>query len=339
MAYGLLKHRAELYNLSEDERIKKFTDKKWLKAANLPLKLADDSEKAEMARKELAVSTTNDGSASTYTLIQEVVYDSVLDGAEPFRCMRDVINIVNVPRGPALRVPYGGSGRYAPKVAEGAQPTRATDDYNDVDINIYKYAEISNITNEMIDDGLFDLIELEMRKLGFALENALNRAVLDEIIDSVTGITQMSPEGSHLALSDIAVGRSKVLAENWNPDKIVLHPTAEGYLLQDSNLVYVAYAGQGRTLETGEIPKLLGLTPYTCSATDSDTVWDDTTIGSDVTAFIGDFMAPCVMGAMKDDISLKDYEDPLCDLVNIVGKMRFGVEEIQTKAGIQIYHK
>jgi hypothetical protein len=359
MAFGLLKHRAELYYLDEAQRVEKFKDKKWLRAAGLPDTIASDGEKAEnerkllacttpneaksllgdMRKKELAVSTANDGSASTYTLIQEVVYDSVLAGAEPFKCMREVVNIVNVPRGPALRVPYGGSGRYAPKVAEGGQPERATDDYADVDINIYKYMEISNITNEMVDDALYDLVELETRKLGFALENALNRAALDQIIDSVTGITPSSPAGAHIAITDIARNRSKVFAQNWNPDKIILHPTAEGYLLQDSNLLYVAYAGQSKTLESGEIPKMLGLIPYTCTATDSDSVWDDTTAGSDVTAFIGDFMAPCVMGAMKDDISLRDYEDPIVDLVNVIGKMRVGFEEIRTTAGVQIYHK
>ena len=328
-----------LYDMSEDERIKKFQDKKWLKAANLPLALADDTEKAEMERKQLALNTASDGSASTYTLIQEVVHDEVIAGAEPVRCMRDVINFVDIPRGPSLRVPYGGSGRYAPKVPEMGQIPENQDTYGDVDINIYKYGEISAISEEMINDGLFDMITLELRKIGFAIENALNRAVLDKLIANIS-TTSIDPAGTHIALSDIAKGRADVLAENWNPDKVVFHPTAEGYLLQDSNLVYVAYAGQGRTLETGQIPKMLGLIPYTCTATDTNGYWGTTSTGTPyTTAMILDTIAPVAMGATVGGIKLDQFNDPLTDLKKVKGIERFGVETIHTAAGLKIFHK
>lgn len=274
------------------------------------------------------------------TLLQEEVYKTVLEGTEPARCFRDILPVINT-KTYSVRVVKGESGTYAPKIAEGARFEQETQEYSKTDITVDKYGTNPVITQEMIDDCLFDIVDLELRKAGARLENALNRKCLLEILTDCTTVTQMSPNGSHLAVSDIARAIAYVEEQNYHPDTLITHPTAQGYLLQDSNLVYVAYAGQDRTLKCGKLPTLLGLKPYNCTVTDADSgaIWDDATAGTSVTGIVMDSQAPTAYIVMRDDLVVDQYDDPLHDLKGIICKMRFGVETIWTSSAIQIYHK
>jgi len=173
------------------------------------------------------------------------------------------------------------------------------------------------------------------------MENAINRECLDKILNGGNKITTntQSPEGSHMAVSDIALAAKKVKKQNFMPDILLTHPTAEGYLLQDSNLAYVAYAGQSSPLTLGTVPKLMGLIPHTCTATDTaDPTWDDTTAASDVTGIV---FSKANLGKilMRKDIEVTQYDDPIHDLVGMVLRMRFGFDVIKEKSGCIIYHK
>jgi len=324
---GSLSARIRFYQAPNEEKEKLLKDERFL-------------EKARISR-ERAMLIGEDLEGSSHVLVREEVYNKVIAGAEPTKVWRDILPVVNVPNSFSLRVPKGSAGRYAPKVPEGTQIPERSQSYDKVDITIEKYGEQPNITEEMIRMSLFDIVELELMKAGASLENRLNREALKAILTNCTDVSPFSPTGTHIAVTDLASGRAKVLKKNHMPDTVVLHPTAEGYLLQDSNLVYVAYAGQGKTLETGQIPKLLGMIPYTCTATDSDTspTWDDTTAGSDVTALILDSKSPVAMIAMGQDIKTTQWKDPLWDLHRVAVKMEFGVDTIWNDAAVQIYHK
>ena len=288
--------------------------------------------------KELHTLLQSEATAiSDSTLVQEEVYKTVVEGAEPFKCMREVNPIVNVDSY-SLRIVTGETGTYAEKVAEGQAITLDTQTYSKTDITIDKYGTRPLITTELIEDSLFDVVELELKKAGARLENGLNRVVLAAILAGVTTST-LNPAGSHIAVSDIAQAAAKVKKQNYLPDTLVTHPTAEGYLLQDSNLAYVSYAGQSNSLTAGTVPKLMGLTPYTCTATDAASpTWDDTTAASDVTALVFSKNDLGMLG-MRRDLAVEQYEDPIHDLVGISCTMRFGYGVINETSACKIYHK
>jgi len=274
------------------------------------------------------------------TLVQEEVYKTISEGAEPFKCMREVCPITGAETY-QTRVLKGETGTYADEVAEGGAIPIDTQSYTTITIPIKKYGTRPVITNELIDDALFDVVEMELRKAGSRMENALNRYVLNKMLngDYKIATNTMSPAGTHIAVSDIALAAKKVKKQNYMPDILVTHPTAEGYLLQDSNLAYVAYAGTPSPLTMGIVPKLMGLTPYTCTATDkADPTWDDTTAASDVTAMVFS-KADFAMIRMKDDLTVENYDDPIHDLIGISCKMRFGAEVLRETAACSIYHK
>ena len=272
------------------------------------------------------------------TLVQEEVYNTVVEGSEPFRCMREISPIVNT-ESYSLRVVKGEEGTYADKVPEAGAIPIDTQTYSKTDITMDKYGTRPIITNELIDDSLFDIVELELKKAGARLENKLNRVVLAAILAGVSTNT-MSPGGSHIAVSDIASAIAKIKKQNYLPDILVTHPTAEGYLLQDSNLAYVSYAGGTGTLRQGNLGgKIMGLSPYTCTATDAASpTWDDTTAASDVTALVLSKNDLGMLG-MRRDITVEQYDDPIHDLVGISCTMRYGYGVIREKSACLIYHK
>lgn len=274
------------------------------------------------------------------TLVQEEVYNTIIEGTIPFRIARRVFPVVSA-KTYSMRFVKGEDTGYAVKVAEAGGAPIHTNAYSKQDITVDKYMDRPVITNELIDDGLFDVIAGELKNAGARMENAINRECLDKILNGNNKISTntLNPEGTHIAVSDIALAAKKIKKQNFMPDIIVTHPTAEGYLLQDSNLAYVAYMGQAGPLTLGTVPKLMGLTPYTCTATDlASPTWDDTTAGSDVTAFafskehFGKIL-------MRNDIEVTEYDDPIHDLMGIVLKMRFGFDVLKEKSGCIIYHK
>ena len=278
---------------------------------------------------------------SDSTLVQEEVYKTVIEGAEPFRCFREVFPVIKTDSY-SVRFVKGQAGSYAEKVAEGAAITIDVQNYSKQDISIEKFGTRPLITNELIEDSLFDVVELELKKAGARMENTLNREVLNKILNGSNKISTNTVDpgaSAHIDVADVASAIAKVKKQNFIPDILVTHPTAEGYLLSDSNLAYVSYAGTNVPLTEGKVPKIMGLTPYTCTATDSSSpTWDDTTGGSDVTALVfskNDLGVIC----MRRDITIEQYDDPIHDLVGISVTMRFGTDVLNEKAGCIIYHR
>jgi HK97 family phage major capsid protein len=274
------------------------------------------------------------------TLVQEEVYKTIIEGTEPAKCMREVTPIVRT-KTYSVRFVKGQAGTYAGNIAEGAKIDIDTQEFSKQDITINKIGTRPLITNELIEDSLFDIVELELKKAGLRLENKLNRDVLYSWLVGTNKLSTntMSPAGTHISVSDIALAVSKVKKQNYMPDTLLIHPTAEAYLLQDSNLAYVTFAGQSTSLNQGKVPTLMGLRPYYCTATDgASPVWDDTTAGSDVTGIVfskNDLATIC----MRRDVTVEQYDDPIHDLIGISCTMRYGTDVLQEKSGCLIYHK
>ena len=271
-------------------------------------------------------------------LLQEEVYNTISQGAEPWKCLREIVPIIRTDSY-SVRVVKGETGTYAEDLAEGANVPIDTQVYSKEDITIKKTGTRPLITNELIEDCLFDIVNLELQKAGMRMENKLNRDVLLEILTDAT-TTDTDPADAHISVTDLATSRAAVSAYNYMPDKCVFHPTAEGYLLQDSNLVYASFAGTASTLHTGQIPKLLGMTPYTCSVTTGSTghYWDGTDSANHYSGFCLDSQASTYL-AMRRDLTVEQYDDPIHDLKGISCTMRYGTATIQPYAANLILAK
>lgn len=271
-------------------------------------------------------------------LLQEEVYNTISQGAEPWKCLREIVPIIRTDSY-SVRVVKGETGTYAEELAEGANVPIDTQVYSKEDISIYKIGTRPLITNELVEDCLFDIINLELQKAGMRMENKLNRDVLLEILTDA-GTTEVDPADAHLAVTDLARSRSAIASANYMPDKCIFHPAAEGYLLQDSNLVYSSFAGTTAALHSATIPKLLGMTPYTCSVTTGSTskYWDSTDSANHYYGLTIDSQASTYL-AMRRDLTVEQYDDPIHDLKGISCTMRYGTGTIQANAANLILAK
>jgi len=278
--------------------------------------------------------------AQTANLVQEEVYKTISEGAEPWKVFRDILPIIKT-ESYSVRIVKGEVGTYAEDLAEGSKVPIDDQIYTKEDIVIKKTGTRPLITNELIEDGLFDVVELELKKAGARMENKLNRDCLLEILtDTTAGTSDVDPVTSAVSVTDLAKARADVAGNNYMPDTMITHPSAEGQLLQDSNLVYASWAGTSSTLTSGNLPKILGLTPHTCSVTTGSTghYWDGTDSANHYNIIIFDKAAHTYL-AMRRDLTTEEYEDPIHDIVGIACTMRYGVATIQAGSGVLVLSK
>jgi len=296
--------------------------------------MADNKDRPKLLSKfqdPIIVKLLQSEDIENTTLVQEEVYKTVLEGAEPQLCMREALPILKV-KSNALRYVIGEAGSYAEEVAEGAEIPIDTQDYSKADFVIKKVGRRPLITNELIEDGLFDVIALELKKAGAAIENKLNKDALDALIASAQASDGLTTADT-LTVADVANAIGKAKAKNFIPDTLILSPVGESTLLRDSNLVYVNRAGDNAALRGGNIgASLLGLKPYTTSVT--ATGWGGTDSGNPIALVIDRVHAGAI--AMRRDLSIEQYKDPIRDLAGMSITMRYDVKTFFSNAIVKI---
>lgn len=265
------------------------------------------------------------------TLVQEEVFKTVLAGAEPFVCLRDVLPNIKVKSNSLRYVVGDGSNNYASVVAEGAEIPVYTQNYSSRTFTISKIGTRPLITRELVEDSLFDVIEVELKKAGARIENKLNRDALNMLITNANKSYQASADA--LTVAQLAKAVSQLRDAGYVPDTLLLEPILEGYLFADSNLIYANYAGSDETLRTGKVSTLLGMQVYTLgvtqAATNNSWQWSGTT--GDVGAIVMDSKNAGAI-AIRDDIQVERYDDPIRDLAGVSVTMRYGVQVLQPDA-------
>ena len=277
-----------------------------------------------VAVRELLITEGIEGT----NLIPTEVIGTVMRGGDYARCMRDALRIVDA-KGPTTRVPLGSATAYAPEVAEGARIGEDNENYSYADIVIKKYGQRPEITSEMVEDAVADVIAEEVFRAGVAIENTLNQLALTELLDNAGN--EHDCTGSNLGIKAVAGAMTLIKVDGFKPDKVIMSPELEG--LVAAEFVPTAYTGSVEVMNTGLPPKgLLGLQAYSCGvADDSDTyAWEYNSDG-DIGGIVIDSGKAAAIG-MRRDIKLDHYKDPIRDLVGMTATGRFGVKYLHANA-------
>ena len=312
MAKRLLAQYLELANSPYNDRKREIMD-------SIPRELSAWDNGQPVRVRELLQSR---GIESTTLVLQELS-GTVIDGAEFQKCWRDVVPIVQMKDN---RYDYltGETGTYAPEVAEGAEIPINTQDYTLKTITAKKYAERPLITRELVDDSKFDIISLEVEKTGARVENALNQQALNTFLDGSGG--EVDRAASNVGEQAVADVRAAVEAANFIPDKIVMHPTAWGYVLKDYNPTS-SYYPVGNSTTTGLIPEVFGMKVYKTSV--ANVSGGTYTWGYGVDGRMGmlcmDSKNAGLIG-IRQDIRVEDYKDPIRDLLGFSVSIRMGAQ-------------
>jgi hypothetical protein len=268
--------------------------------------------------RELLISEGIQGS----TLIPTEIYATVMEGTEPLKCMREVLPMVNM-KGMALSVPYGEAGTYAPVVAEGAEIPIEDQTYGSVTFTAKKYGVRPLITNEMIDDALFDIVAAEVRKAGSRMENALNRVAIYEMMDSrgntvANGGTTPLAHGMEL--------HALMIADNVSPTHCIMTPGAYALALDEG---FGKVGIQAGIMQSGSIGTFMGLDTRMLGVTaalspGTSRVWESDTGGDTMLIMLDKSRAGAI--GMRQDIKVEQYADSIRQMQGITLSMRFDVQ-------------
>lgn len=178
-------------------------------------------------------------------LIPTEVYGTIIEGAEPYRCMRNVLPIFEM-GAEILKVPYGETGTYAPVVSEGSEIPIQDQTYSVATFTAKKYGVRPLITNEMVADAKFGVIAAEIRKAGWRIENALNQAALNAILLNSGSSTT---NASTTPLPVLGQGIGAVANQGFHPTDIIFNPACYGAVLGAFTSVFTSTAD--KIVQTG----------------------------------------------------------------------------------------
>ena len=272
--------------------------------------------------RDLLLSDANESG----TLIQTEIYRTILEGSEPAKCMRQAVPIFNMTSN-VMQINVGETGTYAGFIAEGAEIPINDQAYTARTWTSKKFGERPLITREMVDDALFNVVELEVRKTGFRIENTLNQWMLQILMDNAGNEHDINAAITTVGgVIAAIIARGYVVEDGFLPDVIITHPAITPYLFKDFVPGYNPVA-QG-AVDRGVLPQVMGCRVFecgvSCNSTSAPTAstqpWGDKT-DTNIGMLVFDSRSAGGIG-MRQDIRVEQYKDPIRDLVGMSMTMR-----------------
>jgi len=213
-------------------------------------------------------------------------------------------------------------------VAEGAPYPLDAETYTKVQVTAKKYGHAFGITDEMVEDANWNLIERRLRNAGAEMarkEDALITAAFD---NSTTGIASetnhaITSTGTELGINDLLRGRRRILENNYNPTVAWINPTQEEELLNLDTFVEADKVGNRQGFERGLVGKFAGMMFLR-----NNTISEDTT-------YVLDPMN-CGILAVRKPMFVEQWRDPLRDLTIAKVGQRMASRVLRPKAGAAI---
>lgn len=288
---------------------------------SLPKELENWREQ-EVVKRELLLTEAVEGTG----LIQTYVSKTVADGAKYATCMRNACFTVSM-QSNSLNYPFGAAGGYVAAKAEGAEVPVQYQDYGYRALVAMNYAQVAPISQEMVDDAMFDIIAKELEKLGQNLENTLDRKMIDQLVGNA-GLTH-DTAGANQGIIAVIAAKAAVMGAGFQPDTLVMHPELWSKVFQDYKPGYNERA-EG-VLQSGELPPIVGMRPFVSAVTATTaTNWDYDT-DDDFGGIVFDRYRGSVIG-MRQDLKVKYAENPFKMIVGPVANMRFDGSYVNANA-------
>jgi len=271
------------------------------------------------------------------TLIQTEVYRTVAEGSEPAKCWENHIQTVDI-KGNAWTWVYGETGTYAGKVAEGGEIPIDTQDYSSKTFTCVKRGVRPLITRELVEDGLFSIVDLELRKAGLRLQNAIEQECLNEmLLDSGSNFDTATTAG---AMGSKAVVGAMMQLEGYgfHGTDIVMCPGFAAYVFND--YVPALYSGSPGMPVMGapgaKLTSILGLSAGICNVTYSAGTyyWAYTTNDYAGALVFDKSAAGGLVFARRPNV--EQYVDPIHDLVGCSVTARFDADSLLPYAIVRI---
>ena len=253
------------------------------------------------------------------TLIQTEFFQTIQEGASLAKAMRLAIPVFTMTSNKTSIV-FRKSTGYMAETPEGAPAKINEASYEKRDFEAKDYRERSMITQNMIDDCLYDLVAEEARHHGERAENTINHVSLGMILENSDLEHDTAGTSGAQGIKAVASAKGKVKGAGFQPDIAILCADAETLIGQE--FLLTSHAGAQQVI-AGSLPPFLGLKPWVVNTTSSSTTytWDYDADG-EIGMLVCDSRVAGKIG-MRQDLKLESYRDPVRDLVGAVVKLRF----------------
>lgn len=265
-------------------------------------------------------------SVNASTLVKEEVFAKIIEGADERRCMRDVFKATtfDMPTPTYRFILHETVNSTLPEVPPNSQyPVAENESYRAVTYTATKYGELPTIEKELVEDSMFDVIEMRLRDEGRKAENTLNQKCIDALIANANDNVSYVDTAP---IASIRRARETMRKNGFEPDVLIMTPDMEADLVGDPHYRF-DYGGEKGNFRTGDVGnKIMGLTPYVLTINSAN--------GSFGGAIKGVLAESSKMGGLgiKNDITLEKFEDPKNDLINLKVSTRFDVQAWFKKA-------
>ena len=268
------------------------------------------------------------------TLWREELLTTVVEGAQKKEVARQAAQIIPVDAKKGDH-PRGEGAGFAQELSEGARIEDEMEDYDTVAYDCTKYGAGFSVTDEMVRHAQIPAIERQVAFAGKRIENSLNRRYLNQVIDGASttvDTNQAGPTYTEVQGINHAVGAVEK-ADYPVPDFTIMHPDYKTAYFDLAQITQANYAGSDSGIRQRVFDPIFGTQILTASdgmynGTGGATwAWDsDADEGAVVTNsdFVGIFM--------YEDISTKDFEDPIRDIQGGNARAWFDVQVLRGAA-------
>jgi HK97 family phage major capsid protein len=288
-------------------------------AARVPKELSYVVDGRELSARELLLSKDIEGA----DLVAVEFYNTVLEGANAMKCYRNVAPIFKM-NSDVLNVPYGPTITSAiTPIAEGAEVPVNVGVYAKKTFTAQKYGLRPLITDELIEDSKYDVIAMEVARVGQRLELGLDQQMhLEYVTDATATSGDCGGSGANM-LSAISSAMAGIDGAGFKANAIVLCPVMFGALR--ASLAGTGSYQQNNFINGAPMAQLYGLPVYVSGHTPASAAnWRFTT-NDDIGALVLDTTASGGIG-MRKDITVENFRDPIHGLQNVVATMRYDVQ-------------
>lgn len=262
-------------------------------------------------------------------LIKQQLVSTIKDASQKKTVGRQLVQVIPLREGSTLDWNKADKDTLiVRKIAEGANSRLTHETYTKIQSTPEKYGGTIKITQEMIEDSNFELIERQLRQAGREMATTEDTIIFNSWSDAVTGFRQngdhlISTQGTELGIIDITNGMQQIEEQDYVPNVYVINPKQVNELRQIDTFVEADKVGDRRTFTNGFVGQIFGINAIKSTILSADT------------AYIVD-TNDAGMLVIRRPLTISKFNDPIQDLVGAAFTQRMSARVVEERAGVEI---
>jgi N4-gp56 family major capsid protein len=260
-------------------------------------------------------------------LVKENLFNIIKEASIAAPVGRQIVDVINMQYGSTLDFDLADKDSMKVRVvAEGAEIPLDAESYTKKSVTPSMYGVRIGITNRMIEDANWDLVQRNLREAGRRVGLKEDEIIFNALEDTTNGFPSenaVTSAGTELAIADIVSAMKEVENNDYVPNVMVLNPEQVSELRQIDTFVEADKVGDRRVFERGWVGKIYGLDTIITTQLDAASVlvMDKNEAGGLV---------------VRRPLTVEKWKEPIRDLTQAVVTTRMAAVCFRPKAGAKI---